>query len=442
MKHLIFALLLLGSLRSPAQAPYTITLQKAANQPAGAPALQSFCIATLGSYWLLIGGRTNGFHGTSGSGSTFPTSSSNTKFWVIDMASGKTWSAPVPTNNLYYPLSATNIPYYQDGNTLYLIGGYGAGCAPDSCYQTFQQVTAIDVQNTIKAVINGTSFTNYIKTTNDNRLAVTGGYLTKLGGSFMLVMGQDYRGKYSGGVTGKYTEKVYRFTIDNSGPQPVIGSFATVSTNQQYNGINQFHRRDYPAVTTVNPRDRSIATAVFAGVFNKQGGPFVNPVYLTPYGFGANALIDTFTQRFSMYDCAAVSLYNPAVSESYVSFIGGITDWTIDAQGHEVPGNAANFMPWFNRVSTIVRTMAGTSEYPQTTTTLPGYIGANAAFIINPSVVLYGGTTEVIDFSRLPTGKSLIGWMYGGIESQAQQSSGLYPTVASSTVYEVWLQKN
>ncbi len=196
MKHLISCLLLIGSLSAAAQAPYAITLKKAANQPA--PALQSFCIATSGSYWLLIGGRTNGFHGTAGSGASFPTSESNKKIWVVDIATSKSWSADIPAN-LLYQLSATNIPFCQVGNTLYMIGGYGAGCAPDSCFQTFSQITAIDVPRIITAIQNGQQVSNFIKTTNDSRMQVTGGYLTYLRNSLLLIMGQNYPGKYTQG---------------------------------------------------------------------------------------------------------------------------------------------------------------------------------------------------------------------------------------------------
>lgn len=438
MKQIIYCLLLIGSLSASAQAPYTITLKKAANQPA--PALQSFCIATSGNLWLLIGGRTNGFHGTAGSGASFPTSESNKKIWVVDIAANRSWSADIPSN-LLYQLSATNIPFCQVGNTLYMIGGYGAGCAPDSCYQTFTQITTLDVQRVIAAVQNRQQLSNYIKTTNDSRMQVTGGYLTNLRSSFLLVMGQNYPGKYTQGAVGKYAEQIARFSIDNSGSQPVVTSYSTATTQQQYNGANQFHRRDYPSVTMVMPNDRTVGTAIFAGVFNKQGGPFVNPVYASPSGFGVSTVIDTFVQRYCMYDCATISAFNSANNQAYVSFIGGITDWTIDAQGNEVPGNAANFMPWFNRVSTIVRSTSGTQEYPQKSATLPGYIGANAAFVLAPNVPIFNGTTEVIDYSKL-SGNTMIGWMYGGIEATAEQSNGFNPTNASSTIYEVWLQKN
>ena len=114
----------------------------------------------------------------------------------------------------------------------------------------------------------------------------------------------------------------------------------------------------------------------------------------------------------------------------------------IDENGNEVPGNASNFMPWFNRVSTIVRSTRGTQEYPQKNVTLPGYIGANAAFILNPAVSLIDRSGEVIDYNKLQSGNNLIGWMYGGIEATAPQSNGFNPTSASSTIYEVWLQKN
>lgn len=440
MKYLITGLLLCTGLFAAAQAPYTITLQKAASQPA--PALQSYAIAVQNGLWLLVGGRTNGFHGTSGSGSTFPTSNSNQNIWVIDPVNNRSWKGNIPAA-LQYQLSSTNMAFYQDGNILYCIGGYGAGCPGDSCYQTFPQITAIYVDKTIAAVQNGYATDNSIKTTQDSRMAVTGGYFTKLNNWFHLVMGQNYNGKYSGGVTGKYTEQIARFTLSTLNGAPVVSNYQVITTPMQYNGANQFHRRDYPSVKMVMPANRNVGVGVFGGVFNNQGGPFVNPVYFEDMGFNTLASIDTsFKQRYCLYDCASISAFNSATSEAYVSFIGGITDWTIDENGNEIPGNASNFMPWFNRVSTLVRTYNSIKEYPQKNSTLPGYIGGNAAFIIHPKIAVMPKTEDVIDYAKLPSGNTLIGWMYGGIEATAPQSNGFNPTNASSTIYEVWLQKN
>ncbi|RPD38280.1 hypothetical protein [Chitinophaga barathri] len=442
MKNILFSILLCAAFSAQGQSPYTLTLKQYENQPA--PALQSFCIATGNGLWLLVGGRTNGFHGTADSSSTFPTAFDNQTLYVIDPVNNKSWTAPIPQQFLYQ-LRSTNMAYCQDGNTLYCIGGYGNGCDGDNpgCYQTFPNLTAINVPGIISAIQSGGNVAANISTLSDPRMAVTGGYLTKNAGVFYLVFGQNYNGKYQGGVTGKYTQQIARFLVTNNGGQLSISNYQTFTTKQTYLGLSQFHRRDFVASTYINPMNRSVGMGVFGGVFNSQGGPFRNPIYIQNYGHTTTTTIDTaYSQMYCMYDCAVVPLYNTSGQQMYVSMIGGITDYYFNKNGDPVPSNASNFMPWFNYVSTLVKTTKSTVEYPQKGNPLPGYIGANAAFIPAPGIAMYGGTADVIDFAKLPSGQTMIGWMYGGIVATAEQSNGFNPTSSSNVIYAVYLTKN
>lgn len=437
--YLLLAGMLLACLHLAAQAPYTITVNRSSVNTK-APALQSFCIATSGNYWLVIGGRTNGFHGTGDSSSTFPTSFSNERFYVIDPTSNNVWSAPIPAQFLNQ-LRSTNMAYYQDGGTLYCIGGYGNGCSSDNpgCYQTFPNLTAINVSSVISIIMMGGSLTPYINTITDNRMKVTGGVLTKINGYFYLAFGQNYNGKYKAGVDGKYTEQIARFQINLANGVPSITNYTTITSPMQYQGLPQFHRRDFNGVYFVNPQGSQVL-AVLGGVFTSRGGPFPNPAYV--FSSGVASIDTSFTQKFCLYDCASISLYNNQNRQSYITLIGGITDYYFDNNGDTIPSNASNFMPWFNHASTIVYTQSGTKEYPQAKQTLPGYIGANAAFIPSSNVSLYLGIKGVIDYAKLPNGPTLIGYMYGGIEATAPQSNGFNPTNSSNVIYTVYLQKN
>lgn len=440
MKKYAFLLtLMFCCYRYVAAQPYTITLTRSLMNTK-APALQSFCIGTSGNYWLLIGGRTNGFHGTGDSSSTFPTSFSNEKIYVVDPNTNNVWSAPIPSQFLYQ-LRSTNMPYYQDGATLYCIGGYGNGCSSDDpgCYQTFPNLTAINVPGLINAIRTGnTNIAQYIKTITDNRMRVTGGSLMKINGYFYLAFGQNYNGKYKPGVDGKYTEQVARFQISLSNGVPAISNYTTVTSTWQYQGLPQFHRRDFNGVPYVSPQG-SQGMAVLGGVFTSRGGPFPNPVYISY--MGAVSIDTSFSQKFCLYDCASISLFNTRNQQSYVTMIGGITDYYFGANGDTIPSNAANFMPWFNHASTIVYTQKGVTEYPQAKLKLPGYIGANAVFVPSPVTPLYLGINGVIDYAKLPNGSSMIGWMYGGIEATAPQSNGFNPTNSSNVIYTVTLSQ-
>lgn len=418
--------------------PYTISLNRSLAN-VSAPALQSFCIGTSGNYWLLIGGRTNGFHGTGDSSSTFPTSQANEKFYVIEPNGNTVWSAPVPAQFLYQ-LRSTNMPYYQDGTTLYCVGGYGNGCSGDNpgCYQTFPNLTAINVPGVINAIRMGntTNLAQYIKTITDSRMRVTGGSLTKLNGYFYLAFGQNYNGKYKPGIDGKYTEQVARFQITLTNGVPSISNYTAITSPMQYQGQPQFHRRDFNGVPYVTAYGQQ-GFALLGGVFTSRGGPFPNPAYI--YYTGGVGVDTSFTQKFCLYDCASISFYNTRNQQTYITLIGGITDYYFGKDGDTIPSNASNFMPWFNHASTIVYTQRGTTEYPQAKLKLPGYIGANAVFVPSSNTPLYMGINGVIDYAKLPNGSSMIGWMYGGIEATAPQSNGFNPTSASNAIYMVTL---
>jgi hypothetical protein len=426
-----------------AQAPYTIRVTEVPNMQM--PALQSFCYAQYNGYWLLFGGRTNGFHGVSDPSSAFPTRYDNQRFWVIDLANNKSWSAPIPAAYLQR-LRATNIQFYQDGNTLFCNGGYGSTCDDDqdSCYQTFPYLSALNISGLVTAIVNNqtTGLEKYITSIQDERMRVTGGALKKLGSWYYLIFGHNYNSIYKGGITGLYTEQVRKFQISGGVGGMTITNYQALTTKLPYGGYTQFHRRDLNTVNSIMP-DQTLGVTAYGGVFTKEAGPYPNPVYIGQSSGGATTInIDTtFQQKFCLYDCAYISLYDQSSSTNYTSFLGGITNYYYDKNNTPTPSNAANFMPFFNHVSTIARNKNMQSkEFPQLTPALPGYIGANAIFIAAANTPVVQGS-EIIDYAKL--GKStLLGWMYGGILATAPQSSEFNPTYASGKVYAVYLDKN
>lgn len=430
-----------------ATAPYTIEVID--TKAAFAPTLQSFGFGQSGGQWLLVGGRTNGFHGTSDNESTFPTKFSNTNMFVVDPTSKKSWRLEIPAV-FKLQLQSTNMNCYQDGDYLYCIGGYGSSCATDSpeCYQTFPNLTAINVPNAIAAITsnNAQALEASITSITDERMRVTGGALRKIGGWFYLVMGQNYDKKYKGAVTGIYTQQVRKFQIGNTGGQLTINNYTAYDVPWSTPPLNdQFHRRDLTVSETIMD-DGTHGITVYGGVFSTNGGNgFPNPIYISQDNTGntAFAFDQGFAQKLNLYECANVTMYDPTAKNMYTSFLGGITDYYYDKAGVLTPGSIMNFLPFSKNATTVVRN--GTSktsvEYPQQSPALPGYIGSDAEFIPNPALATYGGMDEMIDYSQVPTGRTLVGWMYGGILSTAEQSSEMNPTFANSKIYEVWITK-
>jgi len=142
----------------------------------GLPSLQSSAWAQSGGKWLLVGGRTNGLHlfvqssnqGATPPANAFPTASANTNVWVIDPVNQKVYSESLQSTGLsptiVAQLSGNNAQHAQNGDTLYIIGGYGSDGSGNMI--TFPYLTAIQVSEAINAIINQQPLAPYIQQTN------------------------------------------------------------------------------------------------------------------------------------------------------------------------------------------------------------------------------------------------------------------------------------
>ena len=192
MKRLVVtaALLLIALQLAAAQGtiPFTIELGASMDIP-NAPKLNSPAAAQAGGKWLFVGGRLAGLHTFKNATpqnpvNNFPPPEMNKLAWVIDPATQKVWSAALPADTGPF-LAATNTEYEQDGDTLYVVGGYGlwpgsttaAGQADNM--RTFDTLTAIKVSSAIDAIVNGKSLAPFLTQIHDGRLRVTGGDMRK-----------------------------------------------------------------------------------------------------------------------------------------------------------------------------------------------------------------------------------------------------------------------
>lgn len=277
----------------------------------GAPKLQSFVIAqsSSGNEWLLVGGRINGFHGFAPPDDPdFSYANANTKIWVIDLDTAPHVSSydlnKLPANLLPVrdQLSSTNMQGYQDGNTLYLSGGYGTNYGGTGNLVTYSMLTAINVDKMIQAVSAGRAadVPGQISFSNDKtaRLQVTGGEMLKLGDYFYLVMGQSFNGQYTPCVAPStppappcqqvYTDQIRRFKITrDAAGNPVIDDNAAAPSYWAFQDSANFHRRDLNVTPTILA-DGTEGIAAYSGVFTPPDPnnpdanmPWRYPVYIS-----------------------------------------------------------------------------------------------------------------------------------------------------------------
>ena len=87
-------------------------------------------------------------------------------------------------------MSATGMAYYQDGNVLYLLGGYGFS-ETNGQFMTFPYLTAIDMEATVKALLEGKNpVANFFQVC-DERMAIFDAVMDYNGEEFFLINGKS-----------------------------------------------------------------------------------------------------------------------------------------------------------------------------------------------------------------------------------------------------------
>jgi hypothetical protein len=161
----------------------------------GIGGLQSYAFAQYDGKWILIGGRLDGLHRRQPF-AAFDVAGNNNQILVVDPASQQKWSAPLSSLSISMQeqLSSTNMEFFQDGDHLYIVGGYGYS-GTHANHITFPYLTAVSVSDLVNAVINKAPFSAYFRQITDTIFAVTGGYLNKIYDKFYLTGGHEFSGR-------------------------------------------------------------------------------------------------------------------------------------------------------------------------------------------------------------------------------------------------------
>jgi hypothetical protein len=416
-------------------APFNISIEPVNISDLGG--LQSFAFGQHEGKWLIIGGRLDGLHRRQPF-AAFDQAGHNTQLFVIDPISLQKWSAPITSLSvsLQEQLKSTNMEFYQEGDFLYLIGGYGYS-ATAADHTTFSNLTAIDVPTTIDAIINNTSFVSNFRQLTDNQFQVTGGSLEKIINTFYLVGGQKFIGRYNPmgpnngpGFIQEYTNQIRKFTIQDNGVELTVNHLPTITDT------NNLHRRDYNVTAQIMP-DGSEGITAFSGVFQKTVNlPFLNCVNIDSTSFAVN---NAFTQYYNHYHCANFPIYSSVNNEMNTVFFGGIAQY-YDSLGFLTQDNE---VPFVKTIARVERNADGTMSEYKLAIEMPAYLGAGSEFIPNETLPSY--PNGVIKFDELIEDTTLVGYIYGGISSSAANiffTNDGTQSNASSQIFKVLLIKN
>jgi len=392
--------------------------------------LHSGAYAMDGDRILFIGGRTNGLHHFL-SPLAFPLMMRNAEAVVYDISDDLlyTSSTDVLPVAIKEAVQSSNMQFYQESNTLFMIGGYGWQ-ESSNMFITHPTLTAINVGGLVDAIISGSSIIPFFTQYTDTTMAVCGGHLGKIGDEYYLIFGHRFDGTYyisdtSGFFIQKYTHEIRKFKITNS---PLsIYDYSVWSDTMNY------RRRDYNLVPQIFP-DGTEGYTAFSGVFQR----FLNIPYLHPIDIiSSEVTVQAFNQFLNNYHCAVVPMYDSDNNTMYNYFIGAMSMYLPDGSGGLVTDS---LVPFVKTIACVSRSGSG-MLHEFIVDTLTRLEGTNAQFIPATSTVRYAN--GVIDLQATPIGSSgkLLGYIVGGIISPSPNLNDTDPAASSAScnIYNVYI---
>ncbi|MFK7775279.1 MAG: T9SS type A sorting domain-containing protein [Saprospiraceae bacterium] len=403
-----------------------------------APGIHSFSLGidSLGR-WLVIGGRVDGLHQRQPF-AAFLANDNNTNAFVIDPENEQVWStslSSLPTS-FFEQLQSTNQQFFQRGNQLYVIGGYGYSPTVDD-HITYSYLTAIDVNGATNAIINGESITTFFRQISHPKMAVTGGYVGYLDSVFYLAGGQYFEGRYNPmgpnhgpGFIQEYTDAIRKFKVEDNGINLSIVDFS-----EEVDADN-LHRRDYNMVPQFFPNGDQGFT-MFSGVFQHDVDlPFLNSVDVFPSGYIVN---NNFNQYLSQYHSARLPIFDEENNTMHTVFFGGMSQFTLSANGNLVEDEN---VPFVKTISRVTRFSDGAMEEVKLDIEMPTLVGSGAEFI--PHLGASFLSSEILDLNDINQQKTLVGYIYGGIQSTQGNiffiNDGTQ-SFASNVIFKVFVKK-
>jgi hypothetical protein len=433
MRNLLILLTTLSiTLSIPAQTdPFQLYLQPLRIE--GLPGIQSFAYGQYNGLWVIIGGRTDGLHQRQPFASFLP-EGCNGEITVVDPVTEKVWRAPLTSLSLPLQdqMSSTNMEFHQEGDYLYLVGGYGYSRTIDSKL-TYALITAVDLRGVIYAVQQKSNLAPFFRQVTDQQFAVTGGYLHRLVNTYYLIGGQKFDGNYNPmnhpTFNQSYTNAIRKFTLEDDGINLKITHLPSIIDTAA------FHRRDYNVVPQLFPNEKAGMTA-FSGVFQTGADiPMLDAVNIDDDGY---EIVNGFAQYYNHYHCANLPLYSASTREMHTVFFGGI------AQYFEQDGilTEDSDVPFVSTIARVTRDQHGRMAEYKLPVEMPELLGTSAAFILTPGIPVYAN--GVIKLDELTSDSVMVGYIYGGIKSSTDHLFWVNDgteSIAQNVLYKVYLKR-
>jgi hypothetical protein len=321
-------------------------------------------------------------------------------------------------------LKATNPQYVQDGDILYICGGYGKDVAQNQML-TFPILTAVNLPLLVNTILENNNPTAAFVQKEVNNLRVCGGEMDKIGDWFYLVGGHNFAGLYNQNgppqFTQQYTNEIRKFKINHN------GSSLSVSEYSAYGDQDNLHRRDFTMAPLIRP-DGGEALGLYGGVFRVGVElPFYNPVYIAnDVIFDMNA---SYNQIFSQYTCPTIPMFDSTDGSMYTLFFGGLSVHTYNTSTQQVEYDEK--VPFVKDITTFHKKANGTNAEYVMPERFDSFLGTNMVFVLDENVPHY--SNEVIKLREL-TSPTVVGTLFGGIKAEIPN---LTPSSANNRMFKV-----
>jgi len=396
------------------------------------PGVQSFASATVGDRIVIIGGRTDGLHQFRPP-TSFLASGNNTNIYVVHPATRSVQQASILSlpQPIAEQLQSTNMQFVQYGHLLVITGGYGYAATVGD-HMTHRRITVVDVRGLVADIDAGSDISGRFRTLQDDRFAVTGGYLGRIGDTLMLVGGHRFDGRYNpmGGpsFTQTYTDGLLRFTIDTVGPA------ITATTISTQTDAEHLHRRDYNLLPQILPDGRHAYT-IYSGVFQREVDlPFLHPVEVTTTDYAPRT---EFSQYLNHYHCASFAAFDSTTAQQHTFFLGGMSQYDVNDEGQLIKDDQ---VPFVRTIARVTRDGQGAYQEHRLDVEMPDLEGSSAEMVLRED--LPQTAHGVVLLHRLTADTIEIGHMVGGIRSTAPNifdvNNGTQSS-ASPVIYRVQL---
>ncbi len=455
------------SARPSTTVPVTIEASEdVASEFPGAPRVQSFSFAQWKGRWVFIGGRISGYHAVGGGSAEFLRADANRDVWVIDTTTkpARTYHAavsqlPATLGVVGAQWSSTGQLYFQDGQQLYICGGYGQD--ENGRWSTFDVISRVNLPGLVEGVMRGQISAESISFARSPLVQSAGGGLTKLtDGYFYLVMGHSFQGSYTafegrGEKNGPEASQTYLNEIRKLSIKTKPDGSLSVALVEKFHDEIEFHRRDLNVAQFLSPA--GLGFAAYGGVFTPQTQlSYSKPIYVNS---GSSPFEDSaFDQKVNTYASAVMLMYSESTKTMYTTFFGGIGRFSWNALEDAFQENPAigsktesmylDGLQWSDQISTIRKNGTDTTEvvHPRP---LPAFLGTDAVFIPVPELARAYRDTDILAFDSLRDKKTFVGYIYGGIQAYPYQfpylktapphNSGAVPSKASNMILKVYI---